>query len=307
MWTTLISILRGEVSFPRVLLVNGGLVLIAAVGFFVVANAMKYLADDVSRLWFGLGRDGILTVVFAFVLTSLWNTARHAAAAGKKAAPAAAKLLTIVMATGLLHYLVTTVPGRVAILSARLDPALADYVIARTGTNEVTFTGALNDRSVRELSAELYRPGVKVLRITSRGGLIVPAMELADVVARRKIAVAAIGHCLSSCPLLLAASPSAIVTPATRIAFHRPTPAAIVSMDDRDAIAIASAAWYERFRDYGISAPVVEEMSRHEVWSPGLSVLGDIGLVKFVLDGPPARLIDVRLWCRDHVDACGAR
>ncbi len=296
--------LHGDINLTRTFWLNGiaaGAVLVMAA--LVTSRASQGL-DDVPRLLTGLARDAVVTLAAALSVIGVWNAASRAGAGERRLAPAGAKLAVLVVAIGGLHYLVTTVPGRIAIVAARLDPALAEYVIARTGTEEVTFSGALNDVAVRELAAELSRPGVKVLRITSHGGLIIPVMSLADIIAKRKIAVAALTRCLSSCTLLLAATPNAIATPGTRIAFHHPAPAVIGNSTDRSALALATAAWYARFREYGVAPRAVAEMARHPIWEPGFAQLADMGMLKYLLDGNPPRLVAANRWCRDHAVAC---
>jgi hypothetical protein len=217
-----------------------------------------------------------------------------------------AKLCVLLGTIAGLHFLISTVPGRIVILNARFNPSMADYLIARTAADEVTFSGALNDRAVRELKDSLLLPGIKVLHITSHGGLIVPVMGLANIIADKKIAVAANGFCLSSCPLLLAASPNAIVTPTTRITFHRSTPAVLANATDAAVLALTIAEWHERFRSYGITSTAVTEMSRRTVWTPGLKALADMGLIKFVLNGKPPKLTPIQVWCRASPASCEA-
>jgi hypothetical protein len=239
-------------------------------------------------------------------MIGVWASATRATqlTGANRMAAAGAKLCMLLGTIAGLHFLISTVPGRATILKARLNPALADYLIARTAADEVTFTGALNDRAVRQLKEKLSRTGIKVLRIRSHGGLVVPVMELAGVIAARKIAVSAGDACLSSCTLLLAASPNAIVSPTTRVSFHRPTPAVLTNASDSTALALTIAQWHARFREFGIAPKAVAEMARRDVWTPGLQVLADMGLVKFVLDGKPPKLTPVQAWCRAHQAAC---
>lgn len=275
----------------------------ATLAFFLTRTTAGL--DDIARLSFTLARDGTGILVFGLTAFMLWRAATRAAAGGGRAAPACAKLMVLVVATGALHYLATTGPGRVNLLAARLDPALANYTLTRTAVDEITFHGALNDRAARELTTALAKPGIRVLRINSHGGLIIPAMALADRIAKGKIAVVAREKCLSTCTLLLAASPNAIVTPATRVVFHRPKSALPEHAADAAEVAIAIAAWHARYREYGVPARAVEIMSRRETWAPGLAVLAELGMIKFVLDGRPPRLVPARTWCRAHISACG--
>ncbi len=304
-WIYVRDHLRGDQSLGKAFWINT----VAVFAVFVLsAYALDYASaggDDIDRLTASLLRDAIAAIVALWSLIGLWNSAARAGDAKKSAGRAAAKLFVIIAAVSGLHFLVTTAPGRIVLLSARLDPSLADYTIARTGPEEVVFTGALNDRSIRELGQMLSHPGIKVLRMTSHGGLVIPVMELAEIISRRKIAVVAMERCLSSCTLLLAASNNAIATPGTVISFHRPGTAIRTGMASRDAIAIATAEWHERFRRYGIPANIVGEMARRDVWTPGLGMLADIGMIKFILDGRPPRLVAAKLWCRERPDACG--
>lgn len=297
--------IRGELTLTRACCVNAVVFFLLMVAAVLALTRLGDGFDDVGRLSLSLARDVVAASLALAVLVGVWRSASRQAAVGGRAGAAAAKLGVMALAVAGLHYLTTTVPGRAGILKARLDPTLADFVIARTAIDEVSFTGALNDRAMRRLIAELSRPGVKVLRVSSHGGLIHSAMVLADVVRARAVAVVALDRCLSSCPLLLAASPNAIVTPKTRVVFHRPTPAASVAQTDRAALANAAAAWHARFRDYGIDPGAVAEMARREVWAPGFDALARMGMIKYVLDGAPPRLVAAAAWCRDHAAQCG--
>lgn len=82
--------------------------------------------------------------------------------------------------------------------------------------------GALDDRLLAILRSELARGGVRVLSVTSNGGMGYMTSVLAEVVDKHDLEVRAIDHCASACANVWALARVRSATPNTQFAFHRP-------------------------------------------------------------------------------------
>jgi hypothetical protein len=294
---------RGEVGIVGMAALAAGAMLAFAIAELVARVALERL-HDVVALSAQLATAAVAFLVCLWSLLCLWRSAtRLAMASGRFAVAALVKMLAVVLAIVALDHLLSGMVLRVRILAGRLDPAVADYRVTRRGA-DVAFVGAITDRAVADLLRQLRDPAVKVLRIDSPGGLIAPAMTLARAIREQGTAVLAEGRCLSSCTLLLAASPQAIMTPTAAIAFHRPTPLAGVGGPPPAALERATAQYYASFAAYGLADWALQEMARREIWQPALGQLHAMGLIDSVLADEPRRILPVAAYCAAEPARC---
>ena len=78
---------------------------------------------------------------------------------------------------------------------------LTDYRVDHPELSELTLVGAINEESVNEVIGALMDPSIDLFRITSHGGLLEPALKLAQYVATNQVVVLAHDQCLSACVL----------------------------------------------------------------------------------------------------------
>lgn len=281
-----------------------GAMLAFAIAELVARVALGRL-HDVAALSAQLATAAAAFVVCVWALLCLWRSAtRLATRAGRFGLVALVKILAVIVAIVALDHLLSGMVLRVRILAGRLDPAVADYRVTRHGA-DLAFVGAITDRAVADILQQLRDPAVKVLRIDSPGGLIAPAATLARAIHAQGTAVLAEGRCLSSCSLILAASPQAITTPATAIAFHRLTPlAGMAGQAPAAALDQATAQYYASFAAYGLADWALQEMARREIWSPTLGQLHEMGLIDLVLAGEPRRILPAAAYCAAEPARC---
>jgi hypothetical protein len=70
--------------------------------------------------------------------------------------------------------------------------------VTATG-DTITFEGRIDHRSAGEFLRLVQDPAITRLVINSRGGLVAPALDMADAIHRRQLDVDVPEHCLSSC------------------------------------------------------------------------------------------------------------
>jgi hypothetical protein len=89
------------------------------------------------------------------------------------------------------------------------------------GGTELEFTGALTSTAVLELDQMLTRnAGIRVLQLTSEGGLGGPSLLLADKLRARHITTYVPTYCASACTFLFIAGTQRYVAPQARLGFH---------------------------------------------------------------------------------------
>ena len=103
------------------------------------------------------------------------------------------------------------------------------------------------------------------LFISSEGGLLDYAFDLADFVREHEIAVVAQKECISACLLVLSAAPDRRAKPYTALIFHRPMAVAeFVSQEAKDALAEQTAEYYRRLRSYGVAESSLRQFRKTE-------------------------------------------
>lgn len=165
------------------------------------------------------------------------------------------------------------------------DPSLAEFTVERFDRTTVRFDGAINDQSVAAVLRELDDRRVKTLWITSHGGLIDPAEQLASRVRSLRVEVVAEDYCISACVMVLVASPNAAAVTETEITFHQPQEV-IHALDRRNAISDTERLDGMRsyFARFDLPDWAIERMLESEYWTPTCKELVEMGIIQYVYD-----------------------
>jgi hypothetical protein len=215
-------------------------------------------------------------------------------------------LVATVVALGGVGYVALTAKQHIQILQARFNPALDHFKVYRANKTDLVLVGAINDQSATLVAAAFRDPAIKVLRISSHGGLIFPAAKLAAAISKNKIAVLAEDRCLSVCVLVLAASPKGIVAEATMIAFHQVGRSYSDASPLTKAETNAASLYLGLFRKYGIARWAIGEMSSKPIWKPNMDKLVRMGLVDFVYLKRKKKIIRAHKYCQNQKNRCAA-
>jgi hypothetical protein len=102
------------------------------------------------------------------------------------------------------------------------DAELGRHEIRLLGNGtELEFTGALTVAAVGELDQALARnPGVRVLQLTSEGGVGGPSVRLADKLQARGLVTYVPAYCASACTFIFMAGRARYIAPGARLGFH---------------------------------------------------------------------------------------
>lgn len=300
---------RGELSLAQSYWVNGLLLsFLAGVGATLLEGPLseQRLYDAVA---FGLGLIAALSVVTVWQFVGIWRSATNTSSrTGRVLWPRVAKFLVVVGTLSAAANIVTAATDSLKALAALEDETLAAYTVERRGETDLILTGALNDDSVDEVLHALEDPAIRILRVNSHGGLIAPAIRLAEHIRDDEVMVMAEGQCVSACVMLLAASPYAAIWPGTEVTFHRAEPVAeFTNPDVRRQSAAFLAEADATLRDFGVADWALETAGRQEYWTPTLEQQVRMGLIGFVFD--PDRMTFARAadYCARHPARCAGR
>lgn len=257
---------RGELSLVRTYWLNVVLVSIVLRG----VEALGARGVQLLSVHYALSVAVLFWVMFGAImvwqLVGLWRSAtNHSATTGRRFWAGVAKVL-IVLNVGNWLYQSTTAGIDVSnALLAVLGPDFSEYSVTRLEETDLIFTGALNDDSVDETIDYLKDPAILILRMSSHGGLVEPAVRLARFVRDNNVDVLAEDQCVSACVLVLAASQNAAVYPETEIIFHKTQP--LAAFRNREIVResekyIAAAGAYDE--EFGIPNWVSAKLKEQE-------------------------------------------
>ncbi|MEQ9575339.1 MAG: ATP-dependent Clp protease proteolytic subunit [Rhodospirillales bacterium] len=223
----------------------------------------------------------LLLAIFVFSITAsvwcwvgIWRSARHAeripaapggARSGRLWAYAAQVVVTLSVAYTVLVIALVAIDAN-SFISAMKPAMEARYDLRKAGDDGLEFSGFLNPTSVNKVIDALdAEPQRRIIFITSEGGLLDNAFDLADVVQKRQIQVVAQTNCASACLLVLAAAHERYAQPGTQLLFHRPAPLAEIMSPGADkALAMQEREYFRRFRDYGVPEASLRLLSSRE-------------------------------------------
>jgi hypothetical protein len=136
-------------------------------------------------------------------------------------------------------------------------------------------------------------PGITTIRLTSPGGRVVEARDLADIIRSRGLTTVAAGNCASACTVIFMAGRDRLLAPAGSIGFHR-----YRSPDPQQEEAQANMAIDRRiFRTQGVPNWFLDQAfdtPNSEMWRPSLAEMEVANVVTGAVAvngqriGPPA-------------------
>ncbi|MFO1055917.1 MAG: hypothetical protein U1E53_03005 [Dongiaceae bacterium] len=147
------------------------------------------------------------------------------------------------------------------------------------GGTELEFTGALTASGVRDLQETLDRnPGLRVLQLTSQGGISEPSMRLAETLRRRGIVTYVPTYCASACTYIFLGGRERYVAPQARLGFHQAASVRGSGQDDPKFNAEV-AQWLVGLGVDRIFADKVAATPHSAMWQPDAVTLQKAGVI----------------------------
>jgi hypothetical protein len=155
--------------------------------------------------------------------------------------------------------------------SAGRDGSSEFTVELSTDQRTLDFSGPIVIGVTERVRAVLdAHPGITMIRLTSPGGRVVEARDLADIIRSRGLDTVAAGNCASACTVIFMAGRERLLAPAGSIGFHR-----YRSPDPEQEEAKANMAIDRRiFRTQGVPNWFLDQAfdtPNNEMWRPSLA------------------------------------
>lgn len=227
-------------------------------------------SQQAAVAWLGIG--AVLTFFWIWNLVGTWRSAGlHMERGGGLFWSTAARMM---VAIGLLF--ITLQSPRLIVQTAELaslavgkDPLgpVAAMRVSDDGTR-IRIDGLLSSGAGMRFEQLLNRTAqLRLVEIDSRGGRLLEARNIADMVRGRQLATHVEGECVSACTLVLIAGVERSANPGARIGFHQPSFPGLTAAGRRDAI----DRMRQLYRQGGIADSFLEhvlEVPPQEIWYP---------------------------------------
>lgn len=216
---------RGELSLPIAYWVNGTLVTIAAAVFALMVAEVDMTRQPQFGAVVYLMLVAVILVATPWQLVGIWRSADHHTTRGGTGLWAGAAKVAV--ALGLLNTLselgTTIIPATREMMEiAAGDSGLSTHHIrVLRNASEVEVSGDIGFGLTDELTKVLdAHPTVVTLHLNSRGGRVVEAQKLRDMIAARALRTYTSTECASACVLAFMAGSERLLGPDAKIGLH---------------------------------------------------------------------------------------
>jgi hypothetical protein len=276
---------RGQLPFGQMFWVGGILTLlfqVLVVGVFGALTGWVSLRGGAALV---LGMFATTLLLFAFHGVGLWRSATRRAREAASPWPIMVKLGIVAgtLAFGFLSARHLFVPLRehafIAVGRDRLPPIEARVT---TGNSVLLLHGSFGSGSadrVRHLLDEAA--AVRTVALSSTGGRLREASEIAELVRKRGLDTYVDTRCESACTFVFLAGKDRAATPNARIGFHRPSFAGIAPT----GLDPATEQMLRTYRDAGIPAEFLDRVAATDpanMWYPSPRELESAGVINRV-------------------------
>jgi hypothetical protein len=297
---------RGEYPLGVTFWIGGILTLLVQ---FIAMATFGPLADGLSL------RGGAAIALLSYILgvllfiwqgVAVWRSSSRGRS-GTRAWPMLARISVVAgaLAFGCLWVLLLWIPAREhALIAMGRDPL--PPLEARITTDDTvlllhgTFGSGSADRVRRLLDGN---PGVVTVALSSPGGRLHEAAQIAALVRRRGLDTYVDTRCESACTFVFLAGKERAATPNARIGFHRPSFAGLAPV----AFDPATRGMIETYRGAGIPDDFLERIAStpaRNMWYPSRSELEEAGVINRVsLGGETSAIGFLAVGSREELDA----
>jgi ATP-dependent protease ClpP protease subunit len=276
---------------------------------FIIGMGFVYLSQQTqifgTPLRVGLGLTFIAAVT-VWALVGVWRSAGNSIRQANQMVPSRtaiwAYIARFMVLVGFLQSIVTLGPLFQDTFEAHKinESAMAtEFNLFIRGETDVVLEGYLNPPAVAAVK-EAFEDNERanVLVVSSPGGFLRSAFELADIVEERDLSVVVERLCHSSCVLLLAASRNRFVTPDSDIALHDPGAAGkFASKEMIDVVQDERREFYSRMRAYGFSAAYLDQLVRKKWINLTIEQAMQLGLADYLWEPIAGEIIELRVIC----------
>lgn len=240
----------------------------------------------------------LMQPLFVWQGVGIWRSAGNSIAEGNPGWAWAAR--SIVLLNIVFFVIALLAFANIGLSWLRIDQAPYKAALA---DNAVSFSGEITPASAERVEQLLKSNGVDRLVIQqSAGGLVAPALRLAETIKDRKLTVVAVKDCASMCTILLAAGTQRFISPETIIRLHM---ASIIGTGQKAPDWDRIEKWYVAA---GAGKDFLVKIRAHvgptDLYEPTIDELIANGLVTAVFDVEKSAYTPAHQWCDGHPREC---
>ena len=274
---------RGNLSLPISFWVNG-LVTALVVGVlttFAVDAIYKSDLTDGAWAFSTLAIFALCIIITAWaVVGNLRSSTNYLQKGGRVALGVTAMVLMLIGTLCLILQISKTPPAIIesALLQVGIDPLGAPAALTVTG-RELIIDGHLTINLAEAFTALINKhPDVNQISITSPGGRIDTALQIASIISERKLNTVVVGECSSACTIIFLSGKTRMFDIDATLGFHSPSVLGISDLEAR----FRSPELTEAYEAAGLSEAFISKALRTPsttMWYPSDEILIEAGAV----------------------------
>ena len=274
---------RGNLSLPISFWVNG-LVTAIVVGVlttFAVDAIYKSDLTDGAWAFSTLAIFALCLIITAWaVVGNLRSSTNYLQKGGRVALGVTAMVLMLIGTLCLILQISRTPPAIIesALLQVGIDPLGAPATLTVTG-RELHIDGHLTINLAEAFTALINKhPDVNQISITSPGGRIDTALQIASIISERKLNTVVAGECSSACTIIFLSGKTRMFDIDATLGFHSPSVLGISDLEAR----FRSPELTEAYEAAGLSEAFISKALRTPsttMWYPSDEILIEAGAV----------------------------
>ena len=274
---------RGSLPLTKSFWLNG---LVTAL---VVAVLTTYAVDAIykSDLTDGVWAFSTLAILGFCIIITAWavvgilrSSTNYLQQGGRIALGVTATVLMLISALCLIWQISKTSPAIIesALLQVGIDPLGAPATLTVTG-RELHIDGHLTINLAEAFTALINKhPDVNQISMTSPGGRIDTALEIASIISERKLNTVVVGKCSSACTIIFLSGKTRMFDLDATLGFHSPS---VLGLSDTEA-RVRSPELTDVYEAAGLSGAFISQALRTAsttMWYPSDDILIEAGAV----------------------------
>lgn len=274
---------RGNFSLPRSFWVNGlATALVVGVLTTYAVDAI-YKSDLTDGVWAfsTLAILGFCIIITAWAVVGILRSSKnYLQQGGRVAIGVTAMALMLIGTLCLVLQISKTSPAIIesALLQVGIDPLGTPATLTVTG-RELHIDGHLTINLAEAFTALINKhPDVNQISITSPGGRIDTALQIASIISERKLNTVVVGECSSACTIIFLSGKTRMFDIDATLGFHSPSVLGISDLEAR----FRSPELTEAYEAAGLSEAFISKALRTPsttMWYPSDEILIEAGAV----------------------------
>ena len=274
---------RGSLPLTRSFWVNG-LVTALVVGVlttFAVDAIYKSDLKDGAWAFSTLAILGLCIIITAWAVVGILRSSKnYLQQGGRVALGVTAMVLMLIGTLCLIWQISKTSPAIIesALLQVGIDPLGAPATLTVTG-REIHINGHLTINLAETFAALINKhPDVNQISMTSPGGRIDTALQIASIISERKLNTLVVGKCSSACTIIFLSGKTRMFDIDATLGFHSPS---VLGLSDTEA-RVRSPELTDVYEAAGLSGAFISQALRTAsttMWYPSDDILIEAGAV----------------------------